>query len=90
LLNKNNIVLLEIAEEVVAQNAPCETPNQKSRGPCNGSSGNQECLWFREPCIGVLSGDNEECDNDCRRVGGWNGGSCKNEECVCDCWTSPP
>jgi hypothetical protein len=68
LLKKNNIVLLEIAEEVVAQNAPCKTPNQNFRSA--------KC-------------DDQECDNDCRRVGGWNGGSCKNQKCVCDCWTSP-
>ena len=63
---------MEIAEEVVAQNAPCKTHNLNFGSVCNG-----------------LSGDDKECDNDCRRVGGWNGGSCKNQKCDCDCWTSP-
>ncbi|RHN50553.1 putative knottin, scorpion toxin [Medicago truncatula] len=39
---------------------------------------------FKSACIAV-SGDDEECDHDCRRVGGWYGGSCKNQKCVCDC-----
>ena len=39
--------------------------------------------WFRGACISLS--DNQDCDNLCRRGVGWLSGSCKNQNCVCDC-----
>ena len=73
ILLKKNNIVLSEIAEVVAQNALCETPNHFFR--------------FRGACIG--SSLSQECDYGCRRAGGWKSGSCKNQKCVCACWTSP-
>jgi len=63
LLKKNNIVILEIADEAVVQIEACVFPNQFFKGACIGSSDNQECDNLCRRGSGWYSGSckNQKC-----------------------------